>query len=567
MMLGLLLLVPMTFSPHGGQYLPPAPDPDQPPRTADADPLEGVVSHPGQGPHLKFNAGAWEWWFDFNAEDLLLLREKLPRRAGAAGASAWEPVSDEVRARVVLPVLVEAVRHDRPSTAGVRKASNSRDMRAAAVLSLGHLARNDAVPYIELVAEADPDLFVRTQAILALGFTGSGQAVETLERLYLDEHLSDELRTYAVAGLALIGNAQAVDRLKSSLSEKALSRQSNQLRAATVYAAGLCGDAVLGAVLRQLSGTWLFEKEPQLRALVAVSQGRIGDPASVPFLLELLKDSDNQVRRSAAAALSGTPAHLDVASVEALIAHYQRDSDSAARVNLLRALGHARMDASRAFLRATLPSATFEYRPHVALALALDGHPGNVKPLLAALAEERTQSVRSAIIVALGLLEADAATETLLAVLERERAPFTGGYVCLALGMINPGQSDLASRLDRIVREENDVEFVRWAMIALGLLGARDRLDALASDVGTLKSAVRRATIVHGLGLVGDRKMVQPLIDVYRDTGEPNYVRTYALQALGELVDPRPLSPAARLSSGVDLNHEIGFLFELYRVY
>ncbi|MHC5209944.1 MAG: HEAT repeat domain-containing protein [Planctomycetota bacterium] len=566
MMLGLILLLPMALTPHGGQYLPPALEPAKPTLSSAPDPMKDVVSQPGLGPELAFSANRWEWWLDFNGEELLQLRDRLPRRAAAAAAPAWEPVSDETRARVVLPVLVEALRPERSTAPGVRRATNTRDVRAAAVLALGHLARSDAVPYIELVAETDPDLFVRTQAILALGFSGSSQAVETLERLYGDEDLGDELRTYAVAALALIGNAQAVDTIKAALTEKALSGQSNQLRAATVYASGLCGDPLLGAALRELAGTWLFEKEPQVRALVAVAQGRIGDPASVPFLLELLKDPDNQVRRSAAAALGGTPARLDVASVEALIAQYQRDADAPTRVNLLRALGHARMDAARAFLRATLPGATFEFRPHVGMALALDGHPGNVQPLLAALAEENEQSVRSAMIVALGLLEADVAADTLIDVLEEERAPFTRGYVCLALGLINPGQSDLPERFDRIVRDENDVELVRWAMIALGLVGAGERLDALAGDVGSIRSIVSRATIVHGLGLVGDRGTVEPLIRVFRDPTQPSYVRTYALQALGELVDPRPLSPAARLSSHVELNHDVGFLFELYRV-
>jgi HEAT repeat protein len=568
MMHGLLLLVPLLLAPHGGQYLPPAPEPAKPllGGTPPPDPLEGVVSQPGLGPELAFSANRWEWWLDFNAEELLRLRERLPKRAVAAGAAAWEPVSDETRARVVLPALLEGVRTDRASLPGLRKVGNTRDVRAAAVLAMGHLARNDAVPYIELVAETDPDLFVRTQAILALGFTGSSQAVETLERLYRDDALGDELRTYAVAALGLIGDAQAVDQLKASLTEKALSAQSNQLRAATIYAAGVCGDALLGAALRELSGTWLFEKEPQVRALVAVSQGRIGDPASVPFLLELLADSDNQVRRSAAAALGGTPARLDVRSVETLIARYQRDADAATRINLLRALGNARMDAARAFLRATLPGATFEFRPHVAVALALDGHPGNVQPLQAALAEEREQSVRSAMIFALGLLEADVATETLIRVLESERAPFTRGYVCLALGLINPGQPDLAQQLDTIAREEHDVELVRSAMIALGLVGARERLDALARDVGALGNLVTRATILHGLGLVGDSRTVAPLIKVFRDTSQPSYVRTYALQALGELVDPRPITPAWRLSSHVELSHDVGFLFELYRV-
>jgi HEAT repeat protein len=138
--------------------------------------------------------------------------------------------------------------------------------------------------------------------------------------------------------------------------------------------------------------------------------------------------------------------------------------------------------------------------------------------------------------------------------------------VCLALGLINPGQPVLSERFDTLAREEADVELVRWAMIALGLVGARERLDALAADAPRLGNMVQRATVVHGLGLVGDRRTVDPLLRVFRDPAQPGYVRTYALQALGELVDPRPISPAARLSNHVELNHDVGFLFELYRV-
>jgi HEAT repeat protein len=77
---------------------------------------------------------------------------------------------------------------------------------------------------------------------------------------------------------------------------------------------------------------------------------------------------------------------------------------------------------------------------------------------------------------------------------------------------------------------------------------------------------VRRASVIHGLGLVGDSATVAPLLSVFHDLQQPDYVRTYALQALGEVVDPRPISPAGRLSEYVELNHDVGFLFELYRV-
>ncbi len=545
--------------PHGGQYLPPAADPDNP------APTDGIVAQPGLGPEIVFSASRWEWWYDFNQEALLALRSRLQARAATAGQQAFQPLTADDRAGVVLPALVDALRK-RPPVAGERRDLNPRDVRAAAVLALGRLQRPEAVAFIELVVESDPDLFVRTQGLLALGFTGSPAAVETLARIYADDRESAEVRSYAVAGLALVGNTQAVDILLKALPEKALKSLNNQLRAATVFAAGLCGTASLGAPLRALAGTWLFEKDADLRALVAVALGRIDDPASAPFLLAQLDDPDNQVRRSAAAALGATSARLDDDSLRRMIGRLGSDADQPTRLNLLRALGAARRDIAREYLRGTMATATYEYKPHVAMALALDGDPGNAAPLLAALASEHERSTLASMAVALGVLQASSAAPPLLRLLETERDPMMQGYLCLALGLIAPAQPDLVARIRALVRQSHDVELIRSGIMALGLLGDRQGLDALAADVRTLHSTVNRAAILHGLGLVGDRQTLLPILDVLHDETQPSYVRTYALQALGELSDPRPLSPAWRLSSNVELNHDVGFLFEMYRV-
>jgi len=556
----LLLLLLAAPLPHGGQYQPPEPDHAVTPE------VQGIVAQPGLGPELVFEPSRWEWWFDFNQELLLRLRSRLARSASAAGGTPYQPVSDDLRTSAVLPALVEAVRPEPQVVAGIRRSPNPRDVRSAAVLAMGRLQRPEAVPYIELVAENDPDLFVRTQAVLALGFSGSPNAAETLSRIYRNDDQDAEIRTYAAAGLGLIGNAQAIDVLRAGLTEKALSAQNNQLRAGSLYAAGLPADPVLGAALRDLSSTWLYEKEPQLRAVIGMSLGRVADPESRALLMQLLEDPDTQVRRSAAAGLGAVGEQLDADAIQLMIARYADESDSAVRTNLLHALGRARQPESRAWLRSTFESATFEYRPHAALALGMDGDPGNTAVLLEALAELREESTVAATVLALGLLEDDAATDELLARLESARAPFLRGYLCLALGLINPPRPELAAQLDAFVREENDIELIRWALIGLGLVGARDRIDGLAADVPALGGTVRRAAVLHGLGLVGDSATVAPLLAVFRDAQQPDYVRTYALQALGELTDPRNLSPAGRLSQFVELNHEVGFIFELYRV-
>lgn len=565
-MLALLLLPVLAWTPalvctpHGGQYLPPAPDHNVDPTAA------SIVSQPGLGPELTYEAARWEWWLDFNAEPLLDLRRRLPIRAQAAGSHAWRGLSSIDRESRVLPALVDALRQKPATSSGLRSHFNNRDVRGAAVLALGRLRIPEAVPFIEFVFDDDPDLFVRTQALLALGFSGSSQAVETLVRLFHDEKQGKEIRTYAVVGLALVGNSQAVDELVAAIAEKPLKAQGNQLRAATLYAAGLCGHPSLSSRLRGLAGTWLYKQEPSVRALVATALGRIDDPASIPFLLSQLRDSDNQVRRSAASALEGTSARLDEASIARLIAQYETDADAPTRYNLLRALGNARLDSSRAFLRDELTSATYSFRPHAAMALALDGDPGNAVVLLAALEEEHEHSARSALAMSLGILGARSATEPLLELLRSVRDPAARSYLCVALGLINPSQTDFADLLDEIIRESNSVELLRSAVIALGLLGDRQRVADLTAAIPEIRGTIRVATLVHSLGLVGDRNTIAPLIALVRNVTLPSYVRTYALQALGELADPLELPAPWRLSSHVEMNHDVGFLFEFYRV-
>jgi HEAT repeat protein len=559
-MLTLLLAPLLLWAPHGGQYLPPAPDHGTDPIIAN------IVSQPGLGPELEFTAGRWEWWLDFNAEPLLDLRRRLAVRAQAVGSYPWRGLTKTDRGSVVLPALVDALRKQPARSGGVRRHFNNRDVRAAAVLALGRLQIAEAVPFIEYVIDEDPDLFVRTQAVLALGFSDSSSAVETLVHLFHDEKQGEEIRSYAVVGLGLIGNPQAVDELAGAVAEKPLKQQGNQLRAAILYAAGLAGHPSLAARLRALSGTWLFKKEASVRALVATALGRIDDPASIPFLIEQLRDADNQVRRSAAAALEGSSAQLDDASVARLISHFEADADAPARYNLLRALGNARLDGSREFLRDTLRTATYSFRPHVALALAIDGDPGNAAFLLAALEQENEQSAQSALIISLGILGARSATEPLLELFREKRDPALLGYLCLALGLINPPQTDFAELVDEIIRESNSVELLRSATIAIGLLGDRQRVADLTAALPQIGGTIRRASLVHGLGLVGDRSTIPALIKLLDDPSQPSYVRAYALQALGELSDPRELSPAWRLSSHVEMNHDVGFLFEMYRV-
>ena len=543
MLLQLLLVTALWI--HGGQYQPP-PDitlPELP---------EGVLAQPGFGPLQRFDPQAWEWWFEFNQEAVLDLRARLPARAARRGA-AWQPVTDDDRLRLVMPRLVEALR------------DRNRDVRSAATMALARLRIPDALGPVAIVAESDRDLFVRTLAVLALGFSGRAEAVETLSRLYADTDLSEEVRSHAIVGLGLIGDAAALGVISGALDEKALAKQGNVLQASVVYAAGLPRDGPLTTELLQLIGSHLLRREAQLRALAAVALGQGGRPEAVPAVQALLSDDDSQVRRSAAMALEALAPVLGEDVAAALVERADDDNDLAVRLALLRALGRSRTTAAREYLRPSLVDARYLHQAHQALALGFDGEAADVAPLLELLESTREPSLRSAIAIALGLLEADDAVEPIVALWEREQAPLPRGYLSLAVGLLDPRQGDAAVRLDEILRDTHDIEVIRLGTLGLGLLGARDRLDALAAELPAVPGVIERAARAFALGQVGDRRMLGPLLDLAGDPEEQPYVRAYALQALADLCDPRPLPPHGRLSRHVALDHDVGFLFEFYR--
>ncbi len=565
MLWSLLLCSMMSAPPHGGQFQAPIlPDDEGEVTEFEAGLTRAVAALPGAGPMLEFDATRWEWWFEYHQEQLLDLKQRMPARASSR---PYAPVSDRDRLKTLLPLFVDSLRRD---TSAIRKVGvhpNSRDVRAAAVMALGRLSLSDAVPYIELLVDDDPDLFVRTQAVLALGVSGQPNAVEALVRLFRDTDQSDEIRGYAVAGLALVANADAVEVIGQSLTEKGLAAvSSNQLRAAVIHAAGVSAHPRLAEPLRLLAASNVAKREADVRALIAMALGSIDDQRNINVLRKLLSDADNQVRRSTAAALSGISARFLDDDTAFAISRFTQVSDHPTRLHLARALGPTHSDAARETLNWALTDSNSLLRAHAGIGLALDGDGRHVEPLMRAFERAREPSLTGALAVSMGLLGADEAVPLLLADLEKRGDPAVQAYVLLALGLIDPvGVDELDARVDEAMRSSHDVEVQRWGVVALGLLGARDRLDELSADVGTTPSLIDRATRIFALGLVGDRAQLDDLVAIVEDSTQPAFVRTYALVALGELGDPRPIAPASRLSRYADLNLDIGYLLELYR--
>jgi len=549
---------------HGGRFLPPLGP--GPPSTGDIAPdvpggdippgppeLGVLPSLPGMGPVSAFEEGSWEWWFDFNEEHLVDLRGRMLSRGVRPDDRAFEPINDEDRRQLLAPVLAQALKH------------RNHDLRATAAMSLGRLGLSESVPLVmELLG--DPHLFVRAQAVLALGASGRLAALERLTALANDRDESDEMRVFALAALALIDVPEAHAFLASWLSPFRLKHENNVVRAGAVFAAGVAEAPSLLPAMLELADSSLCRKEATMQALLAGALGRHPSAQAVPALLIYGGRSDNQVRRSAAAGLQGKGGKLTPGQLDLVWKRYADEGDWSVRLSLLRAMAGSHVTGVDERLAGLLTSTRTVARPHVALALGIDGNAQHVGPLLAELERRSDISVRGAVVTALGLLGDHRASLDVAAMLESEASPQLQSAICLAVGLLDDEQPDQVSRLVELATSSHDVEVVRHAVAGLGLLGARLALDDLTQSLSVLKNTVDVAALLYGLGLAGDRRQIPSIVAMIEEDDQPSFVVRYALGALGDLGDPRSVGPAGRFSRHAELGLDLELLFELYRM-
>lgn len=577
----LLATLCLLLMPHGGRFQPPlgpvpttaatAPViPDPGPGGGDGslggglggggnvivpdNPGPGALpSLPGMGPVAYFDGASWEWWFDFNEEAMVQARRRMSQREQRQGDRAYEPISDDDRLLRLLPVLSAALAH------------SDKDMRATAAMSLGRLGLGASVPLLIPMVE-DPDLFVRAQSVIALGATGRPAALETLAAIAGDRRRSDEMRVFAMAAVALIPGEESQGLLAGWLSPARLAHENNIIRAGAIFAAGVNESPGLLAALLTLAESKLCRKEASMEALVAGALGRVPSEQAVPALLIYSRRKDNQVRRSAAAGLQGQTERLSPAQAQTLWEQLADEGDWTIKLSLIKALSGCRLPWVSERLANMLTSTRTGALPHVALALGLDGSPDHVLPLLDELNRRRDTSLRGALALGLGLLGDPRAAPALADLLERSPGPQLQSALCLAVGLVDHEQPGQVEALSELVVRSHDIEVIRHGVMALGLLGARQSLDALSNSLGDVRSTVDLAGMIHALGLSGDRRQITPLLAMIEADEQPRFVLRYALGALGDLADPLPLSPSGRFSRYANLELDMELLFELYRM-
>ena len=594
----ILVFIPEITKGHGGRYRAPSdvvppnlgtpppgsttggntPGPAQPttgggrltapscpvtPRTKGGD---SFTRKPGRG---SSGTERWEFWWENNKDDYLNLRlndHRFNPGTGSAGfltgrgrkekaIRSTRPSPPLIR-RLALPALTAALEETHP------------DILDSSVLALARiLDKNEGGKYlnrmVDLLADKHPS--VRQSATLALGVLGDPRAESTLYDLATDsvagrrlvggEKVSDWVRAFAALSLGYVDTPSSAERLLT-LARRTPDRDYD-LKGCAVTALGLIEtEGTREKITACLCDTLVDEKTHRLiRAAAAEALGRLGNPAAVSTVLEVLRSdrTDRWVRASSVIAL-GRLAELDhPEAVKRLMTLITKGKDRFSIDLAYIALGQMSARAAqreiavevqtkvaRLFRNALKGSGSNTRRPWAALGAAIQARSAEAfKGALAtrledAFEDESNPSCLGAYAIALGLIDAQAQRKTIANAFEKSKDPALRGYLAVALGMLKHRGSVEAIR--EVVSNPGTSPTLRLqAATSLGLMGDPQAVGLLVETLAKYETLSVASSVVSALGLIGDRSAVEPLARILSDPKRGDLTRAFAAVALGLL--------------------------------
>lgn len=384
------------------------------------------------------------------------------------------------------------------------------EVRRAVVRALGELGDTRAGSALVL-ALRDTVAAVRVEALTALGRLGAQDAVLAIAPL-LEERANPEVRVAGLAALGKIGSEPAVRALIKSLATEDAAAKGSSVRDA-LEASGPSAVGPLLTAVEQFgnpnvaAGAALVlgsMKAPGAGPAIvgAMHKGSLvpyaglralsllGDPATLPTVLELLSDTNPVVRRQAVLTVTALldPARKDGRAVEPLVAALRDPRGSMdEREELTRALG-----------RTGAPRAVEILRPLV-----------NAKSLV----------LRIAAIDALGDLGPGGQDTELLRALGDDNASIRL-HAALALSVAG-GEASVGVLLERLTEAATEDR----TAIGLALSGAASRAgDKAAAELWRVLAGIgggARDALIEGLGRIPGAKSGGHLADLARKSQDP----------------------------------------------
>lgn len=583
------------------------------PSTATSAPPKGAAGGvPTAPPATGIDVGTWEYWWLYNRDAYLELKQHIAAstvRSGSLAEAAaidereWERAAERVQRELLAALassndpgttrsaLIALARScDGPLRAGagdlakvcVRRLGDAdRAIAESAILALGVLGHEASLVDLAALACDAPgarklfggraiDARARAFATYALGLVGARTAspdARRYARSYLRRTLAADAQsqwdTPAATSIAL-----GLVPLAGSISADGDGDARTQI---TRFAAGALPDelAALVSRLHDTRGSRIGRAHlPRaLARLAATSDAR--DPVARALLTRLDdRGESSEVVQGCVLALGeladATDAPLSAAVRRSLVARLDDGNQEArnfAAIALARnaARGEGRaVDATRALLAKRLADGSARERTWAALALGvleqarLEVTPAaSANALATALRRARSPEEVGAVAIGCGLARVASATEPLLEHLQRMKEQRAQGHVALALGLL--GTREALEPLRTLLADSKRCsEKLPQTATALALLEDSTLVPSLLALLGASASQSTFAAASQALGAVGDRRAVDPLLAVVRDGARDEFTRAAAIGALGRLCDRDRLPWQAEVSRGLN---------------
>jgi HEAT repeat protein len=507
-------------------------------------------------------ADTWDVWWETNKFDFIELR-----RTSDTPLTGQGPFEESDEARQQRGAATRAVVQENVLPV-LRKLTSASDpaVRASAIVALAKLQDTESTELTRSML-SDSNFDVRRSAMLAMGLLDAGRSSYLLMNIADDSPLGRKLlKTSRVTdedrGVALLTGALREQTSASLLLDQLLENPGplpNELLAAACEAAGLSGDSAAIPFLTQVAND--PDRLQFVRASATSALGRLGDPAAMPSLIKLL-DSVQEPRRAAVIAL-GLLAHRSLPDVVHRLVELLEDSDGPTRHFAAISLGRIGGPDARTALAKQLRTGKSDMRPWTALALGLvarqDPEAEIPSLLMEHLKDESNVESAGAYLIALGLvghgaqtgrrsvLPWDAMLTTLGTHLHGSRVQLSGS-AALALGLTRHPE---AGRMLRVALENGNSPIIqRQIALGLGVLGNGAAIPDLLDLMRTTANPFVASFAAIGIAFMGDADAIGPLLRMIEVSGDSGVTTTYAVLAVGQLLDDDRRPALSRLAAG-----------------